>query len=138
MILLTNLVHPERFELPTTWFVARYSIQLSYGCIHRGQFYQIAIIMLPGITAEAQIRSQQTKLVYKLTKIGGFSLLIFFTLFYHTHRFLILKPFCILNKMFLLEKRNSRIRLIAKFFEPLKQYTHKSNCVLFTKLPNIF
>jgi hypothetical protein len=22
---------PERFELPTTWFVARYSIQLSYG-----------------------------------------------------------------------------------------------------------
>ena len=25
------LVRPERFELPTTWFVARYSIQLSYG-----------------------------------------------------------------------------------------------------------
>ncbi len=22
---------PERFELPTTWFEARYSIQLSYG-----------------------------------------------------------------------------------------------------------
>lgn len=22
---------PERFELPTPWFVARYSIQLSYG-----------------------------------------------------------------------------------------------------------
>ena len=29
-----NLVaHPERFERPTLWFVARYSIQLSYGCI---------------------------------------------------------------------------------------------------------
>lgn len=27
----TKLVGPERFELPTTWFVARYSIQLSYG-----------------------------------------------------------------------------------------------------------
>ena len=27
-----TLVHPERFERPTLWFVARYSIQLSYGC----------------------------------------------------------------------------------------------------------
>ncbi len=26
------MVHPERFELPTAWFVAKYSIQLSYGC----------------------------------------------------------------------------------------------------------
>ena len=25
------VARPERFELPTTWFVARYSIQLSYG-----------------------------------------------------------------------------------------------------------
>ena len=25
------MARPERFELPTTWFVARYSIQLSYG-----------------------------------------------------------------------------------------------------------
>ncbi len=25
------LARPERFELPTPWFVARYSIQLSYG-----------------------------------------------------------------------------------------------------------
>jgi hypothetical protein len=30
---LLCLAHPERFELPTTWFVARYSIQLSYGCL---------------------------------------------------------------------------------------------------------
>jgi hypothetical protein len=28
---LFYLARPERFELPTTWFVARYSIQLSYG-----------------------------------------------------------------------------------------------------------
>ena len=27
-----RLAHPERFERPTLWFVARYSIQLSYGC----------------------------------------------------------------------------------------------------------
>ena len=25
------MVRPERFELPTAWFVARFSIQLSYG-----------------------------------------------------------------------------------------------------------
>ncbi len=27
------MAHPERFERPTLWFVARYSIQLSYGCL---------------------------------------------------------------------------------------------------------
>ena len=26
-----RMARPERFELPTPWFVARYSIQLSYG-----------------------------------------------------------------------------------------------------------
>ena len=28
---IDGLARPERFELPTTWFEARYSIQLSYG-----------------------------------------------------------------------------------------------------------
>jgi hypothetical protein len=28
---LKNLARPERFELPTLWFEARCSIQLSYG-----------------------------------------------------------------------------------------------------------
>ena len=28
---ISIMARPERFELPTTWFVARYSIQLSYG-----------------------------------------------------------------------------------------------------------
>ena len=27
------MARPERFELPTPWFVAKYSIQLSYGRI---------------------------------------------------------------------------------------------------------
>ena len=27
-----EMVHPERFERPTYWFVASCSIQLSYGC----------------------------------------------------------------------------------------------------------
>ncbi len=27
------MVHPERFERPTLWFVAKCSIQLSYGCV---------------------------------------------------------------------------------------------------------
>jgi hypothetical protein len=26
-----EMARPERFELPTTWFEAKYSIQLSYG-----------------------------------------------------------------------------------------------------------
>ncbi len=33
---LFYLVHPERFELPTKWFEATYSIQLSYGCVRDG------------------------------------------------------------------------------------------------------
>ncbi len=31
MLKTCRVVRPERFELPTAWFVARYSIQLSYG-----------------------------------------------------------------------------------------------------------
>ena len=30
-----NMVRPERFERPTPWFVAKYSIQLSYGRLNR-------------------------------------------------------------------------------------------------------
>ena len=36
------LVRPERFELPTAWFVARYSIQLSYGRIRNGILPEMA------------------------------------------------------------------------------------------------
>ena len=30
--LFLKMAHPERLELPTNWFEASYSIQLSYGC----------------------------------------------------------------------------------------------------------
>ena len=33
-----HMARPERFELPTTWFVARYSIQLSYGRVKRRDY----------------------------------------------------------------------------------------------------
>ncbi len=33
---LEYVARPERFELPTAWFVARYSIQLSYGRVLMG------------------------------------------------------------------------------------------------------
>jgi hypothetical protein len=38
------MARPERFELPTTWFEARYSIQLSYG---RLVSYSNLIAVLP-------------------------------------------------------------------------------------------
>ncbi len=37
LAVLTKMARPERFELPTAWFVARYSIQLSYGRLFRKQ-----------------------------------------------------------------------------------------------------
>ena len=36
------MARPERFELPTAWFVARYSIQLSYGRMINQQQRSIA------------------------------------------------------------------------------------------------
>ena len=40
-----KVARPERFELPTTWFVARYSIQLSYGRVRVAILFDLR---LPG------------------------------------------------------------------------------------------
>ena len=40
--IIETLARPERFELPTAWFVARYSIQLSYGRAEKGAKYRAA------------------------------------------------------------------------------------------------
>ncbi len=53
------MVRPERFELPTAWFVARYSIQLSYG----RQLHKLVVLMVCGAPGEIRtpdrlVRSQ--------------------------------------------------------------------------------
>ena len=35
------MARPERFELPTNWFEASYSIQLSYGRVVEGEVYRL-------------------------------------------------------------------------------------------------
>src|SRR5690606_9197050 len=39
MSTVSKMARPERFELPTAWFVARYSIQLSYGRVVEARNY---------------------------------------------------------------------------------------------------
>ena len=38
------LVRPKRFELLTPWFVAKYSIQLSYGRVRRALYLKLRLI----------------------------------------------------------------------------------------------
>ncbi len=38
-----HLARPERFELPTLWFVARYSIQLSYGRVEVAHYMRFSL-----------------------------------------------------------------------------------------------
>jgi hypothetical protein len=47
------MVRPERFELPTLWFVAKYSIQLSYGrTLSTSSYYQT--FLFTGICESSQ------------------------------------------------------------------------------------
>ncbi len=49
MYCLVLLVRPERFERPTPWFVAKYSIQLSYGRTVRAAHYTDARVECKGL-----------------------------------------------------------------------------------------
>ena len=46
------LARPERFELPTPWFVAKYSIQMSYGRF-RGAHYTQTAEKIDGLGAKS-------------------------------------------------------------------------------------
>ena len=58
------MVRPERFELPTPWFVAKYSIQLSYGRVRQNYtLKQIARVTKLRVTGgEGGIRTLDTGL----------------------------------------------------------------------------
>ena len=53
-----SLARPERFELPTSWFVARHSIQLSYGRAAEGIVAGLESEGPPGRIFGAAILSQ--------------------------------------------------------------------------------
>ena len=52
-----GMARPERFELPTTWFVARYSIQLSYGRVVRAivRRFSLGVAGTPGNPTSGRI-----------------------------------------------------------------------------------
>ncbi len=52
---LENMARPERLELPTTWFEARYSIQLSYGRIAAGKSGAPGEIRTPDPLVRSQV-----------------------------------------------------------------------------------
>ena len=45
---MKNMARLERFELPTAWFVARYSIQLSYRRVE-GRYYREEVVLSQGL-----------------------------------------------------------------------------------------
>ena len=60
------MARPERFELPTPWFVAKYSIQLSYGRAETAKLYTVN----PEGFSPAHL-AQFGKTPAGLSKIGG-------------------------------------------------------------------
>ncbi len=53
-----SLARPERFERPTLWFVARYSIQLSYGRAVRAAHYTEASVECKGFQEKSRMSTR--------------------------------------------------------------------------------
>ena len=56
-----NMARPERFELPTKWFEATYSIQLSYGRVEESQHSKLVHVLDFAASREAQLYSPPHK-----------------------------------------------------------------------------
>ncbi len=54
LFLLLNMARPARFERATAWFVARYSIQLSYGRLIRRAYYSDSAVSCQWLIEENQ------------------------------------------------------------------------------------
>ncbi len=49
------MVRPKRFELLTPWFVAKYSIQLSYGRFEGCALYAVSVILDSGNLLQSEL-----------------------------------------------------------------------------------
>src|SRR5207249_10637316 len=66
--LVERMARPERFELPTFWFVARRSIQLSYGRLVAGLLQFIELLRIPQHGDATPKRSPQCRTCHFGTK----------------------------------------------------------------------
>ena len=62
------LARPERFELPTTWFEARYSIQLSYGRI---VWYYVSRVSVVHTSSATRCRYSSPRSARRARPLGG-------------------------------------------------------------------
>ncbi len=64
------MVHPARFELATTWFEAKYSNPLSYGCTHHN-FTTIYTNRQPRYTTSMDVHTAISLKNYTTMRLGG-------------------------------------------------------------------
>ena len=63
-----GMARPERFELPTTAFEARYSIQLSYGRAQIAHFTRIARVLTAGHDRVTPLFSEEPRRSQRLDR----------------------------------------------------------------------